>query len=68
MPLCHREGIGIINFSPLAQGILTGKYKPGESLPAGSRASEPRQNKFMRIDDEQLVKVQKLIPLARQKG
>lgn len=68
MPLCHREGIGIINFSPLAQGILTGKYKPGESLPAGSRASDPRQNKLMRIDDEQLVKVQKLIPLAQAEG
>jgi aryl-alcohol dehydrogenase-like predicted oxidoreductase len=29
LPLCRREGIGMINFSPLAQGLLTGKYKPG---------------------------------------
>jgi voltage-dependent potassium channel beta subunit len=71
LPLCRREGIGIINFSPLAQGILTGKYKPGESLPKGSRASDPRQNVFMNkgeLDQTVLVKVQKLIPLAQQEG
>jgi voltage-dependent potassium channel beta subunit len=71
LPLCRREGIGIINFSPLAQGILTGKYKPGESLPEGSRASDPRQNVFMNkgeLDQGTLVKVQKLIPLAQQEG
>lgn len=71
MPLCHREGIGIINFSPLAQGILTGKYKPGEPLPEGSRASDPRQNVFLnkgQLDQEQLVKVEKLLPLAQQEG
>ena len=68
MPLCQREGIGIINFSPLAQGILTGKYKPGEPLPPGSRASDSRQNAFMQLDDQQLTKVQKLIPLAEAEG
>lgn len=68
MPLCEREGIGIINFSPLEQGILTGKYKPGESLPSGSRASDPRSNRFMDLDDQQLIKVQKLMPLAQQEG
>ncbi len=68
MPLCEREGIGIINFSPLEQGILTGKYKPGETLPQGSRASDPRSNRFMHLDDQQLTKVQKLIPLAQQEG
>ena len=68
MPLCQREGIGIINFSPLAQGILTGKYKPGEPLPPGSRASDSRQNAFMQLDDQQLTKVQKLIPLAQAEG
>lgn len=68
LPLCHREGIGIINFSPLAQGILTGKYKPGEPLPMGSRASDPKQNAFMKLDDQQLVKVQKLIPIAQAEG
>ncbi len=68
MPLCEREGIGIINFSPLEQGILTGKYKPGEALPQGSRASDPRSNRFMDLDDQQLIKVQKLIPLAQEEG
>lgn len=68
MPLCEREGIGIINFSPLEQGILTGKYKPGEALPQGSRASDPRSNRFMELDDQQLIKVQKLFSLAQQEG
>ncbi len=66
MPLCHREGVGIINFSPLAQGVLTGKYKPGEALPEGSRAGDPKQNAFMKLDDQQLAKVQKLVTLAQQ--
>ncbi|MBD2130320.1 aldo/keto reductase family protein [Microcoleus sp. ZQ-A2] len=71
LPLCRREGIGIINFSPLAQGLLTGKYKPGEPLPEGSRASDPRQNLFLNkgeLDQQQLVTVQKLVPLAEQEG
>ncbi len=71
LPLCRREGIGIINFSPLAQGLLTGKYKPGEPLPEGSRASDPRQNLFLNkgeLDQQQLVRVQKLVPLAEQEG
>jgi voltage-dependent potassium channel beta subunit len=71
LPLCRREGIGIINYSPLAQGLLTGKYKPGEPLPEGSRASDPRQNTFLNkgeLDQHELVKVQNLIPLAQQEG
>jgi aryl-alcohol dehydrogenase-like predicted oxidoreductase len=71
LPLCRREGMGIINFSPLAQGLLTGKYKPGEPLPEGSRASDPRQNVFLNrgeLDQQQLVKVQNLVPLAEQEG
>ncbi|MBD2014899.1 aldo/keto reductase family protein [Microcoleus sp. FACHB-53] len=71
LPLCRREGIGIINFSPLAQGLLTGKYKPGEPLPEGSRASDPRQNVFLnkgQLDQQQLARVQKLFPLADQEG
>lgn len=73
MPLCHREGIGIINFSPLDQGILTGKYKPGEPLPEGSRATDSRQNQFMNLsqgelDQQQLTKVQKLGSIAQQEN
>lgn len=71
MPLCHREGIGQIVFSPLAQGILTGKYKPGQPLPADSRAADPRQNMFMnqgKLDDSLLERVQRLQPIADREG
>ncbi|MFN6483960.1 MULTISPECIES: aldo/keto reductase family protein [unclassified Nostoc] len=71
LPLCRREGIGIINYSPLAQGLLTGKYKPGQSLPQGSRASDPKQNMFLnngKLDQQQLLKVQRLLPIAEQEG
>ena len=73
IPLCEREGIGQVVFSPLAQGILTGKYQPGQPLPEGSRASDPKQNMFMnnregRLDDSVLEKVQKLVPLAQEVG
>lgn len=71
MPLCHQNGIGQVVYSPLAQGILTGKYKPGQPLPAGSRGSDDRQNQFIksRLDDQQLLaRVQKLEPIAREQG
>jgi len=67
IPLCEREGLGQVVFSPLAQGVLTGKYKPGQEPPAGSRAADPGQNMFMgggKLDQEQLEKVQKLVPIA----
>src|SRR5262249_7384994 len=42
-PLCLDQGVGVINYSPLAGGILTGKYAPGEAPPAGTRgADNPR--------------------------
>ena len=39
LPLCQAHGLGVVSYSPLARGVLTGKYKPGESFPAGSRAA-----------------------------
>lgn len=39
LPACQEYGIGVVSYSPLARGILTGKYKPGEKFPEGSRAS-----------------------------
>lgn len=44
LPMCQEKGLGVVSYSPLARGILTGKYKPGESYPEGSRASrnDPR--------------------------
>ena len=69
MPLCGREGIGLVVYSPLAQGVLTGKYKPGQPLPEGSRASDPSQNMFLnqgKLDEGVLEKVQKLQPIAER--
>ena len=70
-PTCAAAGIGQVVFSPLAQGVLSGKYKPGQPPPAGSRLSDDRQNTFIRrfTDDEQLLaKVQNLLPIARERG
>jgi aryl-alcohol dehydrogenase-like predicted oxidoreductase len=67
MPLCHKAGIGQVVFSPLAQGVLTGKYKPGQPVPADSRGADDRQNQFIQrfLSDEKLLqKVQRLAPIA----
>ena len=71
MPLCKTAGIGQVVWSPLGQGILTGKYKPGQALPEGSRAADDRQNMFIRerVSDRALLeKVQRLIPIAEEHG
>ena len=71
IPLGEREGIGQIVFSPLAQGVLTGKYLPGQAPPPDSRAADEKQNQFLnpeKLDDAQLEKVQKLKPLAQKAG
>ncbi len=70
-PLCAHAGIGQVTFSPLAQGILTGKYKPGQPLPADSRAADEKQNQFIKryIDDRDILeRVQRLAPIARDAG
>lgn len=69
LPLCGREGIGVVVYSPLAQGVLTGKYRPGQPLPEGSRAADPNQNMFLnqgKLDEAVLEKVQKLVPIAQR--
>lgn len=68
-PLCQKAGIGQVVFSPLAQGVLSGKYKPGMPVPSDSRANDERQNHFIKrflSDDNLLKKVQRLIPLAQE--
>ena len=47
IPLCAKEGIGQIVWSPIAQGALTGKYLPGGTHPAGSRATDPGGSSFI---------------------
>ena len=66
-PVCRKEGIGHIVWSPLAQGVLTGKYQPGQKAPSGSRATDKKGganmiNGWMR--EEVLTAVQKLKPIA----
>ena len=70
VPLCEREGIGQVVFSPLAQGILTGKYKPGQQPEQGTRAANEQQNMFMKdlMSDKTLTAVQNLQGLAQQQG
>ena len=71
VPLSEREGVGQIVWSPIAGGILTGKYKPGQELPAGSRAADPKSEKFLAdkvSDQEMLERVQALEPLAAEAG
>jgi len=71
IPVCTREGIGQVVFSPLAQGVLTGKYKPGSAPPAGTRGADEKVGRFVRQmlnDQELLAKVQKLKPIAERNG
>src|SRR3984885_13312169 len=48
IPLCEKEGIGQIVFSPIAQGVLTGKYLPGSAAPEGSRATDAGGSRFIK--------------------
>jgi aryl-alcohol dehydrogenase-like predicted oxidoreductase len=71
VPTCQELGIGQIVWSPIAQGVLTGKYLAGQQAPAGSRAMDDKGganfiSRFLR--DEVLEAVQALRPLADQAG
>ena len=71
VPACEREGLSQIVWSPIAQGVLTGKYKPGQAPPEGSRATDQSGGATMvqgYLRDEVLERVQKLEPLAAQAG
>ena len=70
VPLCEKEGIGQIVWSPIAQGALTGKYLPGAAPPAGSRATDSRGSRFIAeyLTDAILGRVQQLRPVAEEAG
>src|SRR5690348_9950539 len=70
VPLCTKEGIGQIVWSPIAQGVLTGKYLPGQGAPAGSRATDSSGSGFISsyLDDTILARVQELEPVAKEAG
>jgi aryl-alcohol dehydrogenase-like predicted oxidoreductase len=70
IPLCEKEGIGQIVWSPVAQGVLTGKYRLGQPPPAGSRATDPSGSGFIRdyLNDEVVTRVGKLPAIAADAG
>ena len=71
VPTCEELGMGQVVWSPIAQGALTGKYKPGEQPPAGSRATDDKggSNMISRwLKDDVLERVQRLRPIADEAG
>ncbi len=70
VPLIEKEGVGQIVWSPIGQGVLTGKYVPGQQPPEGSRATDKSGSamiaRFMR--DDVLARVQELKPIAADLG
>ena len=71
VPACEELGISQIVWSPIAQGVLTGKYQPGQAPPAGSRATDDKGGADMIkrwMDDDLLTRVQQLRPLADEAG
>lgn len=67
IPLCIDQGIGIINYSPLAQGLLSGKYRKGQEPPSGSRAAR-NENMRRQLTDENLERVERLATYAEERG
>jgi aryl-alcohol dehydrogenase-like predicted oxidoreductase len=70
IPLCERNGISQVVWSPLAQGVLTGKYQPGEAPPPDSRARSSKMNRFIKqwLTDDILTAVDRLRPVADGAG
>ncbi len=71
IPVSRELGISQIVWSPIAQGVLTGKYKPGEALPEGSRATDDKGGADMVkrfLNDDVLTRVQQLSPIADELG
>ena len=70
VPTSIELGIGQVVFSPIAQGVLTGKYLPGQQPPEGSRATDANGSNFIKrfLTDDVLTRVQELKPLAEQAG
>jgi voltage-dependent potassium channel beta subunit len=70
VPLSQQEGIGQIVWSPIGQGVLTGKYLPGAAPPAASRATDESGSRFISrfLNDDLLTRVQQLKPVAERAG
>jgi aryl-alcohol dehydrogenase-like predicted oxidoreductase len=69
LPVAARHGVGQIVFSPLAQGVLTGKYRRGAAPPAGTRAADSRINTFIQrfLTADRLQQVEGLVALAERR-
>jgi voltage-dependent potassium channel beta subunit len=69
VPACGKHGLGVLAFSPLAQGVLAGKYAPGTS-PEGARGTDPIRNRWMQpyLEPEKLARVEGLRRLASEAG
>ncbi|MGL4561142.1 MAG: aldo/keto reductase family protein [Brevinema sp.] len=69
LPTCLSHGIGVIPFSPLAQGFLSGKYRKGKEIPKDSRAANEKINEFMQtyLTPENFDKIEKFISVANKK-
>jgi aryl-alcohol dehydrogenase-like predicted oxidoreductase len=70
IPLSEANGISQIVWSPLGQGVLTGKYRPGAELPEGTRAASDRMGRMMgdKLQERVLERVQRLLPIAERLG
>jgi aryl-alcohol dehydrogenase-like predicted oxidoreductase len=70
LPVSEREGVGQLVFSPIAQGVLTGKYRPGTPPPPDSRATDPSGGNFIKrwLSDPVLTAVQRLKALSDEAG
>jgi voltage-dependent potassium channel beta subunit len=70
IPVCRQLGIGQVVWSPIAQGVLAGKYAPGDAPPEGTRASNSEDSQFMKrfMRDEVLEAVARLRPIADELG
>ncbi|QTH41318.1 aldo/keto reductase family protein [Cohnella sp. LGH] len=72
VPMCEKQGIGQVVFSPLAHGVLSGKYRKGRELPEGSRATNPEHNHWIRsqglLSEQRLEQIERLIGVAEQLG
>jgi aryl-alcohol dehydrogenase-like predicted oxidoreductase len=70
VPTSQELGISQVVWSPIAQGVLTGKYRPGEQPPEGSRATDANGANMIKrfLNDDVLTRVQELKPLAAEAG
>ena len=70
IPASVKNGLSQIVWSPMAGGVLTGKYLPGATPPEGTRASDPETSSFLEkfMTDSTLTRIQKLLPIAKELG